>query len=121
MTEVNSIEKKLKSIIYNFLQDIVNSTEAKQITLQFIKDGNYNTLKNILEKSQFKKVMTEYDNLLMMKEAQKLTMNLPQKRIRKQTQDSCKEYFDSVNKQKNDCGINGGFIAHSGYHYERYY
>jgi hypothetical protein len=121
MTEVNSIEKKLKSTLYNFLQDIINSTEAKEITLQFIKDGNYNTLKNILDKKQFKKVMEEYDNMLMMKEAEKLTMDLPRKRIRTQTQDPSKKYFDKVISQQNDCGKNGGFIAGSGYHYERCY
>jgi hypothetical protein len=119
MTEVNSIEKKLKSIIFNFLQGIIDSTEAKQITLQFIKDGETNTFKNILTKTQFKKVMEEYDNYLMMKEAENLTKDIPKKRVRKQAHDSCKEYFDSVIKQKSECGINGGFIMGSGYHYDR--
>jgi hypothetical protein len=119
MTEVNSIEKKLKSIIYNFLQDIIDSTEAKEITLKFIKDGEHHTLKKILPKSQFKKVMVEYDNYLMMKEAENLTKDIPKKRVRKQAQDSCKEYIDSVIKQKIHCGKNGGFIMDSGYHYDR--
>ena len=121
MTEVYSIEKKLKFSIFNILQDIMDSTEAKEITIKFIKDGEYKTLKNILDKKQFKKIIKEYDNYLMMKEAEKLTKDLPNKRIRKQTEDSCKEYFDSVEKQKNHCGINGGYITGSGYHYDRSY
>ena len=31
MTEVYSIEKKLKTMVFNFLQDIMDSTEAKEI------------------------------------------------------------------------------------------
>ena len=92
MTEVYSIEKKLKTTIYNYLQDIVNPTEATQIILQFIKDGKSNTLKKTLNKLQLKKVMTQYDNYLMMKEADNLTKDIPQKRIRKQAEDSCKKY-----------------------------
>jgi hypothetical protein len=122
MTEVYSIEKKLKTTIFNFLlKYTMDSTEAKEITLNFIKDGEYRTLKKILNKSQFKKVMDEYDNFLMMTEAEKLTKDLPKKRIRTQTQNPSKKYFDSVISQQNDCGKNGGFIAGSGYHYDRHF
>jgi hypothetical protein len=121
MTEVYSIEKKLKTLIFNFLQHKMDSTEAKLVTVKFVKDGDNRTLKKILDKSEFKKVMNEYDSFLMMKEAEKLTMDLPAKRVRTQTQDPCKKYFDSVISQQKDCGKNGGFIAGSGYHYERCY
>lgn len=121
MTEVYSIEKKLKTLIFNFLQHEMDLTEAKLVTVKFVKDGDVRTLKKILDKSEFKKVMEEYDNLLMMKEAEKLMMDLPKKRVRTKTLDSCKKYFESVISQQNDCGKNGGFIAGSGYHYERRY
>ena len=122
MTEVYSIEKKLKTTIFNFLlKYTMDLTEAKEITLNFIKDGEHRTLKKILNKSEFKKVMNEYDNFLMMTEAEKLTKELPKKRIRTQTQNPSKKYFDSVISQQNDCGKNGGFITGSGYHYDRHF
>lgn len=65
--------------------------------------------------------MDKYENLLMMEEADKLTKDLPKKRIRTQTEASSKKYFDSVKFHQNDCGKNGGFIAGSGYHYDRCY
>jgi hypothetical protein len=122
MTEVYSIEKKLKTIIFNFLLNYtMDLTEAKEITVNFIKDGDHQTLKKILNKLEFKKVMKEYDNFLMMKEAEKLTKDLPKKRIRTQTEDPSKKYFDSVISQQNHCGKNGGFISGSGYHYDHDY
>jgi hypothetical protein len=122
MTDVYSIEKKLKTTIFNFLlKYTMDLTEAKQITVKFINDGDHRTLKKILDKLQFKKVMDEYDNFLIIKEAEKLTKDLPKKRVRKQTQNPSKKYFDSVISQQNDCGKNGGFIAGSGYHYDRGY
>ena len=121
MTEVYSSEKKIKSTIINILQDIMDSTEANEITIKFIKDGKHHILKSMLDKKQFKKIMAEYDNYLMMKEAEKLTKDLPKKRIRTQTQNPSKKYFDSVISQQNDCGKNGGFIAGSGYHYDRHF
>lgn len=48
MTEVYSIKKRLKKTIFNLLHSKMDLTEARQITIKFINDGDYQTLKKIL-------------------------------------------------------------------------